>query len=272
MVSFWMRSGDLKELTSYPQWLQELVIDMHDSRERVSRHLLFQQMRDATLPGAAARNFFIRVWPVIEQFPQYMGRNLAKLEFGRPGHDLARIFLTRNIRVEQHHGEYWAQWAEAAGVPRIRLLQGSESAASAALSHWCWFICDRGPLAPAMGATNYAIEGVTGQWADLVCSSQHYAQSLPEACRKSGMRWLRAHARYDDAHPWEALEIVAALLGVHPGQDEIEAVRLAVRRSYDYMLLTLQDCLTHFEAEGLQAQPQVRPARARSSPAAYGVT
>ena len=243
MVSFWMRSGDLKELTSYPQWLQELVIDMHDSRERVSRHLLFQQMRDATLPGAAARNFFIRVWPVIEQFPQYMGRNLGKLEYGKPGHDLARAFLTRNVRVEQNHADYWAEWAEASGVPREDLLKGSEAPASAALPHWCWYVCDRDSLAIAIAATNYAIEGVTGEWAHLVCSSDRYAQSLPQERRKSGMRWLRAHAHYDDAHPWEALEIVATILGAHPSATEIGKVRAALRRSYEYMRLTLEDCL-----------------------------
>jgi pyrroloquinoline quinone (PQQ) biosynthesis protein C len=200
-------------------------------------------MRDAALPPFATRNFFVRVWPVIEQFPQYMGRNLAKLEFGRPGHDLARIFLTRNVRVEQSHANYWVEWAEASGVTREELLSGAEAAASAALSHWCWYVCDREPLAVAVAATNYAIEGITGEWAHLVGSSKCYAESLPEEKRKSGMRWLRAHARYDDAHPWEALEIVATILGAHPGSNEVQAVQRALQRSYDYMRYTLDDCV-----------------------------
>jgi pyrroloquinoline quinone (PQQ) biosynthesis protein C len=244
MVSHWMRSGALRELTSYPSWLQEIVIDMRDRRERVSKHRFFHQMRDVALSFEAARNFFVRVWPVIEQFPQYMGRNLAKLEYGKPGHDLARAFLTRNVRVEQSHADYWAQWAEASGVSREDLLRGSEAAASAALSHWCWYVCDREPLAAAMAATNYAIEGVTGEWADLVCSSERYAESLPAESRKSGMRWLRAHARYDDAHPWEALEAVATILGADPSEREVAGIRSAIRRSYEYMRYTLEDCLT----------------------------
>jgi pyrroloquinoline quinone (PQQ) biosynthesis protein C len=256
MDSYWMRSGDLKELTSYPQWLQELVIDMHEARERVSRHRLFLLMRDASLSCAAARNFFIRVWPVIEQFPQYMGRNLGKLEYGKPGHDLARAFLTRNVRVEQNHADYWAEWAEASGVPREELLKGSEAPASAALSHWCWYVCDRDSLAIAIAATNYAIEGVTGEWAHLVCSSDRYAQSLPQERRKSGMRWLRAHAHYDDAHPWEALEIVATILGAHPGATEVGNVRAALRRSYEYMRLTLEDCLAE---DGTGGPARMRP-------------
>lgn len=246
MVSYWMRTGDLRDLASYPQWIQEIVNALRERRERVTAHRLFLQMRDGLLPFGAARNFFVRVWPVIEQFPQYMGRNLAKLEYGKPGHDLARTFLTRNVRVEQSHADYWVQWAEASGVSREELLRGSDAAASAALPHWCWYVCDREPLAVAVAATNYAIEGVTGEWAHLV-SSERYAESLPEEKRKSGMRWLRAHARYDDAHPWEALEIVAAILGAHPSARDVAIVHAAVQRSYEYMRFTLEDCLTEVE-------------------------
>ena len=243
MPSPWTRAGDLQDLASYPLWVQEIVADVQGLKASVAGHPLFWQMRDAALPPFATANFFIRVWPVIEQFPQYMGRNLAKLQYGKPGHDLARVFLTRNVRVEQSHADYWMAWAEASGVPCEALLRGSWAAPSAALLHWCWYICDRGPLAEALAATNYAIEGVTGEWAQLICSSEGYASSLPEEKRKSGMRWLRAHARYDDSHPWEALEIVATLLGPHPSPHDVEAVHAAIRRSYDYMRMTLDDCL-----------------------------
>jgi pyrroloquinoline quinone (PQQ) biosynthesis protein C len=243
MPSPWTRAGDLQDLASYPLWVRKVVADVQGLKASVAGHRLFRLMRDAALPPEATANFFIRVWPVIDQFPQYMGRNLAKLEFGRPGHDLARVFLTRNVRVEQSHANYWVAWAEASGVAREKLLEDSAGAASAALSHWCWYICDRGPLAEAVAATNYAIEGVTGEWAELVCSSERYAESLPEEARKPGMRWLRAHARYDDAHPWEALEIVASILGADPAPRDVAAVHAAIRRSYDYMSMTLDDCL-----------------------------
>ena len=261
MASYWLRTGDLRNLESYPRWLQDIVVELRARRERVTAHRLFLQMRDAVLPCSATRNFFVRVWPVIEQFPQYMGRNLAKLEFGAPGHDLARTFLTRNVRVEQSHAQFWVEWAEASGVTREELMSGAEAAASAALSHWCWYVCDREPLAVAVAATNYAIEGVTGEWAHLICSSQRYAESLPAEKRKSGMRWLRAHARYDDAHPWEALEIVATILGAHPGSREIQAVRRALQRSYEYMRFTLDDCMTDAEdATGVYMMSQERAA------------
>jgi len=108
-----------------------------------------------------------------------------------------------------------------------------------------------------MAATNYAIEGVTGEWAQLVCSANVYADSLPPERRKTGMRWLRAHARYDDSHPWEALEIIASMLGTDPELRQIEAIQTAIRRSYDYMRITLDDCMEDAESlveEGVQRQ------------------
>lgn len=243
MPNPWTRAGELQDLATYPLWVREIVADVQGLKAGVTEHRIFRQMRDAVLPPYAVANFLIRVWPVIEQFPQYMGRNLAKLQYGRPGHDLARVFLTRNVRVEQNHADYWMAWAEASGIPGEALLRSSGAAPAAVLAHWCWYICDRGSLAEAIAATNYAVEGATGEWAQLVCSSDRYAGSLPEEKRKSGMRWLRAHARYDDSHPWEALEIVTALLGANPSLRDIEPVHAAIRRSYDYMRITLDDCL-----------------------------
>lgn len=71
------------------------------------------------------------------------------------------------------------------------------------------------------------------------------------------MRWLRAHAGYDDAHPWEALGILATLLGASPLEGQIEATRFAIRRSYDYMLLTLQDCLANEGTEATHAAAEM---------------
>jgi pyrroloquinoline quinone (PQQ) biosynthesis protein C len=253
MPSLWTRAGDLKDLASYPLWVREIVAQVEGLRADVAGHRLFRQMRDASLPPHASMNFFIRVWPVIEQFPQYMGRNLAKLQYGSPGHDLARVFLTRNVRVEQSHADFWVDWAAASGVAQDALLHGSRAAPSAALPHWCWYICDRGSLAEAVAATNYAIEGATGEWAHWVCSSERYASSLPDEKRKPGMRWLRAHARYDDSHPWEALEIVASILGAHPPARDIEAIHTAIGLSYHYMRLTLDECLSDVSERPAQA-------------------
>ena len=83
------------------------------------------------------------------------------------------------------------------------------------------------------------VEGVTGEWSCVVCSKSTYADSLPEEIRGPATRWLRLHAEYDDNHPWEALEIVATLLGHTPAQADIEAVRRAIRSTYFYFEMGL---------------------------------
>jgi pyrroloquinoline quinone (PQQ) biosynthesis protein C len=53
------------------------------------------------------------------------------------------------------------------------------------------------------------------------------------------MRWLHVHAHYDDEHPWMALDIIATLLGTNPPPESITRVRNAIRKSYDYLRMTL---------------------------------
>jgi len=94
-----------------------------------------------------------------------------------------------------------------------------------------------------MAATNYAIEGVAGDWSSLVCSSPDYEESFPAASRKKAMRWLQLHAHYDDAHPWEALDIIATLLGHEPDKEEVDGVRSSILTSFYYFKASLDCCL-----------------------------
>jgi pyrroloquinoline quinone (PQQ) biosynthesis protein C len=167
----------------------------------------------------------------IALFPQLLSRTL--------GEDMARRYLVQNIRVEQKHAEHWVSWAKAAGVS-IQDMQGADHLeALPVLAHWCWYVCDKASLAVAIAATNFAVEGVTGEWSSVVCSKTTYAESLPDAIRIPAMRWLRVHAEYDDTHRWEALDIVATLLGHAPGKAKIAEVRRAIQASYLYVAMGL---------------------------------
>ena len=237
-----IRTGPLLDITSYPDWAQDLVADCADARGRVVGHELFRQMRDARLGEQETRTFLAGVWPVIEQFPQYMAMNLVKVQYGRTrGHDMARRYLIRNIRVEQNHADHWIEWAEASGVSRDELIEGRVPMSSHVLSHWCWHTCERDSLAAAMAATNYAIEGATGEWSMVVCSKDTYESSFPVEVRRKAMKWLRMHAEYDDKHPWEALDIICTIMGSDPGSRGIALLRGCILKSYDYMRMTL-DC------------------------------
>lgn len=244
MSDVFTREGELTDINSYPRWAQDMVESCAEARAKVSHHELFHRMRDAALDASQISTFLVGVWPVIEQFPQYMAQNLLKVQYGRSrGHDEARRYLIRNIRVEQNHADHWMEWSVASGVSRDDLLHGEVPPETHALAHWCWHTCERDPLAIAMAATNYAIEGTTGEWAAFVCGSSAYENGFPEDVRKQAMKWLRVHAHYDDTHPWEALEIVATLLGHRPDARDIAQVRAAIVKSYQYMSAAFDDCL-----------------------------
>jgi pyrroloquinoline quinone (PQQ) biosynthesis protein C len=238
------RTGDLKSIGSYPVWVQRVARETGPYKQRVVEHQLFALMRDAKLPLAAMRRFLVGVWPTIEQFPRFMAMNLKKIGYGDSvGEDMARRYLIQNIRVEQKHAEHWAAWAGSAGLTLHDLRTGSDIEGLQALAHWCWYVCDQAQLPVAIAATNYAVEGATGEWACVVCSKDTYAQSLPDTGRSAAMRWLKVHAEYDDTHPWEALDIVATLLGHSPTPQEIAEVRRAIQSSYTFMAMALDSAL-----------------------------
>ena len=249
------RTGELKSIGSYPVWLQQVVRETAPHKRRVVGHELFALMRDGRLPLPAIRRFLIGVWPTIEQFPRFMAMNLKKIGYGESvGEDMARRYLMQNIRVEQKHAEHWATWAGSAGLTLNELRSASEIEGLQALAHWCWYVCDQASLPVAIAATNYAIEGATGDWSCLVCSKDTYAKSLPADVRAPAMRWLKVHAEYDDTHPWDALDIVATLLGHAPNPQAITEVRRAIQSSYAYMEMALD----HAMVAGIDAPVQSR--------------
>lgn len=237
-------TGAQTDIASYPRWTQDMVADCADARHAIVGHEMWAAMCTASLDADTTRNFMVGVWPVIERFPGYMSHSLLKTRYGRsPGDDLARRWLVRNIRVEQNHAEYWLNWAESAGVSRAEVLGAEPPKGSQTLAAWCEEVTRDDSLAAGIAATNYAVEGATGDWSQIVYDSRAYAESLPISGRKAGLRWLQLHAAYDDTHPWEALEIVCTLLGGNPPVDQIEHVRECVRRSYVSMSITLDRCM-----------------------------
>lgn len=238
------RSGALTELTSYPQWAQDMVGACNPVKQSVVDHELWEMLSSRTSRHACTVNFMVGIWPVIERFPGYMAQSLLKTRYGRSeGDNLARRWLVRNIRVEQNHAEYWLTWAEGAGVPRAQVLDGPLPGGTQDLAKWCEEVSSRGSLAASVAATNYAVEGATGEWARILYDSLDYAARFPEATRKGTLRWLQLHAAYDDTHPWEALEIVCTLLGNAPRAAEVAHIAECVTRSYTSMRILADRCV-----------------------------
>lgn len=244
MSDAFVRIGPLMDPASYPLWAQQLIEACSESKRKVVEHELYLRMRDNRLGARTMRQYLIGGWPVVEQFALYMAQNLTKTRFARhPGEDLARRWLMRNIRVELNHADYWLNWCHAHGVSLDDLQAQQVPTEQQALSHWCWHTSSADPLIIAIAATNYAIEGATGEWSALVCSTGAYAEAFPEAQRKRAMKWLNLHAQYDDAHPWEALEIICTLAGNNPSKALQAELRQAICKSYEYMYLFLERCM-----------------------------
>ncbi len=238
------RSGPLTELTSYPQWAQDMVAECATTKQRVLDHDIWKMMTAMQLDRESTRNFMMGLWPFIERFPGFMALNLLKTRYGRsPGDDKARRWLVRNIRVEQNHAEYWLNWADGAGVPREDLLHGKMPHGTDGLTRWCEEISARGTLAAGVVATNYAIEGVTGEWAHMIYASATYRDSFDPATRAASLRWLHLHAEYDDVHPWEAFDIVCTLMGEAPSADDVHHLAECIKRSYMNMILLGDRCI-----------------------------
>ncbi|MGB8634566.1 MAG: iron-containing redox enzyme family protein [Rhodanobacteraceae bacterium] len=239
-----VRTGPLVELGSYPQWAQDMVAHCNATKFHVTRHQLWDVMRERRMNDESTRNFMIGIWPVIERFPGYMAHSLLKTRYGRSaGDDMARRWLVRNIRVEQNHAEYWLHWAEGAGISRQDVLNSPAPCGTQALADWCEESSSQASLAAGIAATNYAVEGATGEWAQILHASESYRQSFPEGRRKASLRWLQLHAAYDDTHPWEALEIVCTLLGNEPNPDEVAHVTECIRRTYICMRMLADRCV-----------------------------
>jgi pyrroloquinoline quinone (PQQ) biosynthesis protein C len=244
MHTHFERTGPLTELTSYPQWAQDMVVACQAAKQEVLDHELWAKMRETTLDPVCAANFMIGTWPFIERFPAFMALNLLKTQYGRSaGDNLARRWLVRNIRVEQNHAEYWLNWAEGTGVTREEVLNGRAPHGTQTLAHWCEEVSANGTLAAGIAATNYAIEGVTGEWSQPIYESAIYADSIPAKLRPGTLRWLQLHAAYDDVHPWEALEIVCTLVGKTAKADEVAHLGECIRRSYTSMRIVGDLCM-----------------------------
>lgn len=226
------RSGPLTELSSYPQWAQDMVAECDQVKRTVVDHELWREMCTGSDPEIT-RRFVVGAWPAIERFPCYMARSLLKTRYGRnEGEDLARRWLVRNIRVEQNHAEYWLTWAEGAGVPREVVTDGALPAGTQVLADWCEEVSDGDSLAASLAAVNYAVEGATGEWSRILYESESFAAQYEARTRRGSLRWLQLHAAYDDTHPWEALEIVCALMGSAPHVSEVKHLAECIKRTY----------------------------------------
>jgi pyrroloquinoline quinone (PQQ) biosynthesis protein C len=234
----------LERIARYPQWARDLLLESQRSRDAVVAHDTWRLMREGEAGRRLHQIMLIGFWPLIERFPSFLALNLLKTSHGRDvGINAARSWLARNLRTEAHHAAWYLDWAEAVGVSRDEMLDGARPSEMTAIVDWCWRISHEGDLAEGMAATNYAIEGVTGDWVRGVVQSERYTQLFAGRDVEKAMRWLVAHAEYDASHPFEALDIIVQILGAHPPGDRTRRIGWAVGKSYELHRLALDAAL-----------------------------
>lgn len=240
-------------LTPHPAWAQQFWDALLPLKERIARHALFQEMAAGDLSLARFRHALLNFYPLVGNFPHYMGLTLAKsYEVSMPGVLDTRDWLINNIKIEQRHLYWYRDWAIGFGITAEMLDTVCPPAAMDAINHFLWHINQRGSIAEGIAATNLAIEWATGDWTQSVVKGMRiYAERGEARIDRRSMAWLRAHAHYDDAHPYEAMELVKRLCGEDRGLQQ--KAFAAAYRGMEYYLLALDDCYAQGNSQTLGA-------------------
>ena len=230
------------EITPHNTWSQQFWDELIPFKNRISDHPFFNDMANGQLTLESFRFALLQFYPLVAHFPSYMGLGLSKAtNFSEAGVTEARDWLIQNIKVEERHLNWYRDWAGGFGITVEELDQVRPTAAMNAVNHFLWNINTRGSLVESLAATNLAIEWATGDWSSKVYAGINAYTDHPDVnINKRSIAWLRAHAHYDDLHPYEAMELIKRICDDKP---ELQQQALnAVKDGLAYYELALDEC------------------------------
>ena len=246
---FYRRFKRGKKFTPHPPWIFELRQHIEPAWNAILNSRLIQEASAGTLSLQQIRAWLLQLYPFIETFPKWIALNIPKTQDA-----MSRGYLIDNVRVEKRHAEQWVYMAEGFGVKRDDLYTVKPLPEVDALTHWLWSINTQGTLAEAVAATNYAIEGITKDIAILTVKGlPHYEGVDGIHLERKAYWWLESHAKYDDLHPQQALEIIKLYATTKELQNKVTFV---TRRSLEYLLMAFETCYTRFQPQGSAAVAQ----------------
>ncbi len=238
------------EITPHQPWAQQFWDDLVPIKDQVANHPVFQKMADGSLHLACFRHALLHFYPLVARFPSYMSMSLAKaIHFDQAGIVDARNWLIQNIKVEERHLNWYRDWACGFGLSAEQLDSVTPPAAMNAVNHYLWSVGYREGIAESIAATNLAIEWATGDWTKKVYQgiNAYTSQEGVEITSQEGVEisrrtlaWLRAHAQYDDLHPYEAMELIKRLADHDPAMQK--RAFEAAAQGLAYYKLALDDC------------------------------
>ena len=209
-------------ISSHNVWSQKFWDDLTPFKDRISAHPFFVNMASGQLSVKSFRFALLNFYPLVAHFPSFMGLALGKAtQFSEAGVTETRDWLIQNIKVEERHLNWYRDWAAGFGISVEELDSVKPPVAMNAVNHFLWNINTRGSLCESLAATNLAIEWATGDWSSKVYEGINaYTVHTEVAINKRTIAWLRAHAHYDDIHPYEAMELIKRLCEAKPEMQE----------------------------------------------------
>lgn len=217
-------------VTANPPWVAEMDRALEPQRQAILDLPVVVDASENRLAERPMQDFLVAFYPIIRDFPQWLGVLLARSPAS------GRAFFEDNIRVERRHDAMWRAMGDGFGVPKDRfrtpepLLPAVQSFHAYLTGH-----CTAAPFALAVAATNYAVEGVAQRISEKALRGLGHNEKIGPR----GRWWLEEHAKYDDEHPIHALEIIKDCVA---RGDDPAAVIAAARQSLDLMQRAMHAC------------------------------
>jgi pyrroloquinoline quinone (PQQ) biosynthesis protein C len=225
-------------LTPDPTWVGQLIESLASYEDRVVNAQIFQDIKLGSLSLEKIQRALVEFYPLVESFPSLMAIILSRVPLGdsEPNGSI-REWLINNISVERLHTHWWKDWANDFGVPIATFdTEIVPPIEIDALNNYLWRTCTYRSIPEALAALNLSIEGATGKW------SRGILEALPKYKDKGvqfghkTLRWVEQHAKRDDRHPREAMELIKVTASSPELRDR---VRQAAKSSLECYALAL---------------------------------
>lgn len=229
-------------LTAATPLSDAFVARVGPAMEAVTGHEYFRRAAASSLTLAQCRKTLLGFYPLIVAFPRYMTQTRDRMRAADVARaDEARAWLGKNVRTEARHARWWVDWGRAFGLAPEDFARARPTEAMDRPRRWLDEVAPSAPIAEAVAAVNYALEGSAGIWTRAVLPGLS-AQGEKLGFRRDAkaLRWLEAHARYDDVHPVEALEVVKVYAR---DEREIDRAATAATKSLEHLAAALDDAL-----------------------------
>jgi len=186
-------------ISPHPPWVTDLNAALEPMQEAILTTPVIEHAAENRLVSGKIQDFLVAFYPVIRDFPCWLQVLLDRSP--DDGHE----FFEDNIRVERRHDAMWRAMGDGFGVPRDRFHVAEPPLPEVRAFHeYLTAMCHAAPFGAAVSATNYAVEGI----AQKISEKALRGLSKNERIGPKGRWWLEEHAKYDDEHPVQALEIM----------------------------------------------------------------